>query len=51
MFKNESRDILALRGEALDLLGVAWRYNNRNELSVARRAAVELLDLYVGPKH
>ncbi|TMR98176.1 helix-turn-helix domain-containing protein [Nonomuraea basaltis] len=50
-FKNESRDILALCGKALDLLGVAWRFNNRNELSVARREAVELLDLYVGPKY
>ncbi|MFI7704803.1 helix-turn-helix domain-containing protein [Nonomuraea sp. NPDC049480] len=51
MFKNESRDILALCGEALDLLGVAWRFNNRNEMSVARREAVELLDCYVGPKY
>ncbi|MFI6731924.1 helix-turn-helix domain-containing protein [Nonomuraea sp. NPDC050451] len=50
-FKNESPDILALCGEALDLLGVAWRFNNRNELSVARREAVELLDLHVGPKY
>lgn len=50
-FKNESADILALCGEALDLLGVAWRFNNRNELSVARREAVELLDLHVGPKY
>ncbi|WP_433442114.1 hypothetical protein [Nonomuraea sp. CA-141351] len=51
LFKNESSDILALCGEALDLLGVAWRFNNRNELSVARREAVELLDAYVGPKY
>lgn len=51
LFKNESRDILALCGEALDLLGVAWRFNKRNELSVARREAVELLDIYVGPKY
>ncbi|MER5999342.1 helix-turn-helix domain-containing protein [Nonomuraea angiospora] len=50
-FKNESPDILALCGEALDLLGAAWRFNNRNELSVARREAVELLDLHVGPKY
>ncbi|MEU6710915.1 helix-turn-helix domain-containing protein [Nonomuraea sp. NPDC046802] len=51
MFKNESPDILALCGEALDLLGVAWRFNNRNEMSVARREAVELLDVHVGPKY
>ncbi|MEV0315139.1 hypothetical protein [Nonomuraea fuscirosea] len=50
-FKNESRDILALCCAALDLLGVAWRFNNRNELSVARREAVELLDRHVGPKY
>ncbi|MEV5496320.1 helix-turn-helix domain-containing protein [Nonomuraea fuscirosea] len=51
LFKNESSDILALCGEALDLLGVAWRFNKRNELSVARREAVELLDRHVGPKY
>ncbi|MET8868531.1 helix-turn-helix domain-containing protein [Nonomuraea sp. NPDC004580] len=50
-FKNESPDILALCCQALDLLGVAWRFNNRNELSVARREAVEVLDRYVGPKY
>ncbi|MEV0228851.1 hypothetical protein [Nonomuraea sp. NPDC050786] len=51
LFKNESSDILALCGEALDLLGIAWRFNKRNELSVARREAVELLDVHVGPKY
>ncbi|MEV0619908.1 helix-turn-helix domain-containing protein [Nonomuraea sp. NPDC050404] len=51
LFKNESSDILALCGQALDLLGVAWRFNKRNELSVARREAVELLDRHVGPKY
>ncbi|BCL12872.1 hypothetical protein GCM10017556_06110 [Micromonospora sagamiensis] len=35
---------------ALDLLGVSWRMNRRNSLSVARREAVALLDRYVGPK-
>jgi hypothetical protein len=30
---------------------VAWRFNNRYELSVARREAVELLDVFVGPKY
>jgi hypothetical protein len=50
MFSNESRDILALCGEALDLLGVAWRLNRRNCLSVARRTSVALLDLHIGPK-
>ncbi|MEU4777066.1 hypothetical protein [Micromonospora sp. NPDC023633] len=35
---------------ALDLLGVAWRMNRRNSLSVARREAVAALDRHVGPK-
>jgi hypothetical protein len=50
MFSNESKDILEICGLALDLLGVEWRYNRRNSLSVAKRASVALLDLHVGPK-
>ncbi|MEV4456784.1 hypothetical protein [Microbispora sp. NPDC049633] len=50
LFKNESAGILRLYGEALDRLGVAWRYNKRNEISVARRDAVARLDEFVGPK-
>lgn len=50
LFANESADILALCGWALDLLGVAWRLNRPNSLSVARRDAVVLLDQHVGPK-
>ena len=34
----------------LDLLGIAWRMNRRNSLSVARREAVAALDRHVGPK-
>ena len=51
LFKNESADILALCGQALDLLGVSWRHSKRNEISVARRESVERLDLFVGPKY
>lgn len=40
LLANESTDILALAGWALDLLGVAWRLNRRNSLSVARRGGV-----------
>lgn len=47
---NESKDILALCGEALDLLGISWRLNRRNSLSVARRDSVDILDMHVGPK-
>ncbi|HCT78013.1 MAG TPA: transcriptional regulator [Micromonosporaceae bacterium] len=49
-FYNESTDILKLCGEALDLLGVQWRFNRRNSLSVAKREAVSILDAYVGAK-
>jgi hypothetical protein len=49
-FANESRDILAIMGCALDLAGVAWRYNRPNSISVARQDGVALLDARVGPK-
>jgi hypothetical protein len=49
--RNESADILQLCGEALDRLGVAWRFSRRNAISVARREAVARLDEFVGPKY
>jgi hypothetical protein len=51
LFGNESADILRLCGEALEQLGVAWRYSRRNSISVARREAVARLDEFVGPKY
>ena len=51
LFANESADILRLCGEALDQLGVAWRYSRRNSISVAQREAVARLDEFVGPKY
>ncbi|MEU0548131.1 transcriptional regulator [Micromonospora sp. NPDC005979] len=50
MFVNESTDIMGLCQWSLDLLGIAWRMNRRNCLSVARRDAVATLDRHVGPK-
>ncbi|SBT47933.1 transcriptional regulator [Micromonospora narathiwatensis] len=50
MFVNESTDIMGLCQWALDLLGIAWRMNRRNCLSVARRDAVATPDHHVGPK-
>ncbi len=50
MFTNESADIRALCGQALDRLGVAWRYSRRNTISVARRDATARLDEFVGEK-
>ena len=51
LFGNESADILRLCGEALDRLGVAWRFSRRNVISVARREAVARLDQFAGPKY
>ncbi|MFI6497651.1 helix-turn-helix domain-containing protein [Nonomuraea typhae] len=51
LFKNESPDIRGIYCDALDALGVAWRQNKRDEISVARREAVDLLDRHVGPKY
>ncbi|MFG1885174.1 hypothetical protein [Micromonospora sp. NPDC049102] len=50
MFVNESTDIMGLCPWSLDLLGIAWRMNRRNCLSVARRDAVATLDQNTGPK-
>lgn len=49
-FSNRSADILGLCIWALDLLGVAWTRPTVDHVSVARRAAVALLDEHVGPK-
>jgi hypothetical protein len=51
MFTNESKDILGICGEMLDLIGIDWRYSRRNTISVARREAVARLDEFVGPKY
>jgi hypothetical protein len=50
-FSNQSKDILRLCGEALNQLGVAWRFSRRDTISVARREAVARLDEFVGPKY
>ena len=50
-FHNESTDIRRLCGEALDRLGIPWRYSRRNVISVAKRGAVAELDRFVGPKY
>ena len=51
LFVNHSADILRLCGEALDRLGVDWRFSKPTTISVARRAAVARLDEFVGPKY
>ena len=49
-FSNVSDDIRGIFTDALDLLGIAWRQNRWNSISVARREAVAALDEFVGPK-
>lgn len=53
-FSNVSADICALFCRTLDAVGVEWKAAGGGgrpySISVARRAAVELMDRYVGPK-
>ncbi|MEU6948219.1 transcriptional regulator [Streptomyces sp. NPDC046316] len=54
-FTNSSADIIGLLTAALDLVGVEWKPSNQSRatqnISVARKASVALMDLHVGPKH
>jgi len=50
-FVNHSADIHRLCGEALDRLGVEWRFSKPTTISVARREAVATLDKFIGPKY
>ena len=49
-FSNESADIQAILTIALDRVGVRWRNNRGNTVSIARRAGVARMDEHVGPK-
>jgi hypothetical protein len=49
-FTNRSSDILRICCDHLDLLGVHWTLNWPYDIQIARRGAVERLDLFVGPK-
>jgi hypothetical protein len=49
-FTNRSTDILGLRSDSLDRLGIDHRFSRPDTISVARRAAVTALDLVVGPR-
>jgi len=49
-FGNESADIQAIFTAALDRVGVPWRNNRGNSVSIARRAGVARVDEHVGPK-
>jgi hypothetical protein len=49
-FTNVSEDIRGIFTDALDLMGIGWKQNRWNSISVARREAVAALDEFVGPK-
>ena len=49
-FTNRSDDIRGIFLWVCELLGVECRHNNRDTLSIARRASVEQLDTFIGPK-
>ncbi|MFE3205056.1 transcriptional regulator [Embleya sp. NPDC059237] len=51
LFTNESADIMRIMTTTLDELGVEWKFARRNNLSVARRTSVALMDEHVGPKY
>jgi hypothetical protein len=51
LFVNMSQDILQLCGQALDQLGVDWRFSKPTTISVAKKEAVARLDAFVGPKY
>lgn len=54
LFTNKSEDILGICGAVLSRVGVGWKVTRRGgapyNVSVARRAAVALMDEHVGPK-
>lgn len=54
-FTNTSTDIVGICTGALDRVGVEWtlcrRRRGARNVSVARRASVELMDRHIGPKH
>lgn len=49
-FTNLSQDIKDIFCGCCDLLGIEWTVMNRKTISVARRASVEALDQFIGPK-
>ena len=49
-FSTMSTDILHIMGDALDRVGVEWRFTRYNSISVARRDSVVLMDDHIGPK-
>ncbi len=50
IFTNASEDILRIFTDSIDLLGLHWTRMTSRDISVARRADVAFLDLFVGEK-
>ncbi|WP_327182475.1 helix-turn-helix domain-containing protein [Streptomyces sp. NBC_01334] len=50
-FSNLSGDIVRLFTDTLDHVGVEWKMANPRNVSIAKRAAVALVDTHVGPKY
>jgi hypothetical protein len=49
-FNNKSADIIAILTRALDRVGVEWRLNRWDCVSIAKRHSVEVMDEHVGLK-
>lgn len=49
-FSNRSQDIHAIFRDACDRIGVEWRASGRYTTNVSKRASVEKLDQFIGPK-
>jgi hypothetical protein len=49
-FSNQSRDIIGMLCEHLDLIGVGWTEARPDLIQIARRDSVEMLDSFIGPK-
>lgn len=50
-FSNKSQDIHGLLADALDRLGIEWRFSRTDAISVAKRESVARMDEIVGPKY
>jgi hypothetical protein len=49
-FSNRSEDIKALYCESLDALDVRWTRPSSQQVAVYRKASVEILEVFIGPK-
>ena len=48
-FSQVSDDIRDMFCDACDFIGIEWKQNRWNSISVARRRCVHLIDAFVGP--